>query len=268
MKILRTDNQASKTYIRLMFVLMSFFVAIKDTAAVAQTQLKIQIEHQERLEDLRQKFPVGGIFELDQLELDRDNQWVKIPKSICGVWGHSYGRRLAKSYDWNSKTNSWEFNQAFHQIVDHDSGRIIGNQRDRAGDIWAYTGIPAYTKREKGELFRYQIKQKVDKADVTPSSIAFSHAYTTIWMNSASRSIVEVKQIESIQTYERFGRSLKCNFSVVNFDEEGNPMSKSVSQSFMNRLDNFSPQRNGYGRNLEADFIQFLEVSGQKDLIP
>lgn len=254
--------------LRLERILLTVLILLMGHSAVeAQTSFKIQIEHEERLPSLAEKFPLGALFDLKEIEIDRRNKWIKIPKNLAGDWSvDSNGIALVKEYSWDSKSKTWNYIGAFRD--DLDVGVSFGDQIDRNGDVWEYIGTPCITKKKLGRRIKIQFKQKPDVSASNSERIVYHHTYGTVFVGAKDGKIRETFQNESIQKYTIFIRKMEYVFSIVNFNILGEPESKHLAQGYMVRIKPFEIRDRGYGRNLKYDFVQYLEQSGQKHLIP
>lgn len=227
-----------------------------------RTTLKIGVKHSTTLAPVPSKLQAGGIFNENLLPAEPEKlDWYRIPYWLAGKWRRDFETSLF-TYKYASRTGDRE-NRSFQSQQQAD----FGLQRDRIGGIWDAN----LSSRGVSDLGSYlAIATVVERKPVklTANEIVFREEFTVVHVNKSNSVIVDSFRMESLTKYRLQNGTVYTTSSVKAYNADGSPrqLQKNVAQE--RKVQPFVVVDKYKGRNVRDEFLQFLNESGQPNLIP
>jgi hypothetical protein len=228
-----------------------------------KTVLKLGIEHSSRLAPIPDFLQAGSIFDSKLLEGGNDKLiWYRIPNWLAGQWQRTRETRVfshdyASGYVDNSQSTFMS-----EQIAD------FGVQKDREGNIWNCNLKPKAVS-DHGSYFSVALMQAKEPVRSTNKEIIFREVYTVLDVQKESKLITDSYLMESLTRHRPLpDGNLETNMSFEVYNAGGTPRSvqENVSQDQRkgppDLIDNYK------GRNLKAEFAEFLRNNNLGNLVP
>lgn len=228
-----------------------------------RTVLKLGVEHAKRLSPISVELQAGSIFD-DRL-LDEGQVkliWYPIPKWLAGQWRRTQETTVF-SHDYASGYSDHQERPFMsEQIAD------FGVQTDAEGNVWN-CNLGSRGVSDRGSY--RSIAMVLGKAPVETSadSIIFREVFVIANVNKTTNVILDSYLSESITRHRRNpDGSLETSMSVKVYNASGIP--RQVQENIANdRLIKPFKELDTYkGRDIKADFAEFLRKNGRSNLIP
>jgi|AGTN01.2.fsa_nt_gi hypothetical protein len=227
-----------------------------------RTTLKIGVKHSATLAPIPTKLQAGGVFNENLMPAEPEKlDWYRIPYWLAGKWRRDIETSLF-TYKYASRSGDRE-NRSFQSQQQAD----FGLQRDRIGGIWDAN----LSSRGVSDLGSYlAIAAVVERKPVklTASEIVFREEFTVVHVNKSNAVIIDSFRMESLTKYRLLNGTVYTTASVKAYNADGSPkqLQKNVAQE--RRVQPFVVIDKYKGRDVRGEFLQFLNDSGQPNLIP
>lgn len=227
-----------------------------------RTTLKIGVKHSATLAPIPSKLQAGGIFNENLMPAEPEKlDWYRIPYWLAGKWRRDIETSLF-TYKYASRSGDRE-NRSFQSQQQAD----FGLQRDRIGGIWDAN----LSSRGVSDLGSYlAIAAVVERKPVklTADEIVFREEFTVVHVNKSNAVITDSFRMESLTKYRLQNGTVYTTASVKAYNADGSPkqLQKNVAQE--RRVQPFVVVDKYKGHDVRAEFLEFLNDSGQPNLIP
>jgi hypothetical protein len=227
-----------------------------------RTTLKIGVKHSATLAPIPSQLKTGSTFNEKFLPAEPERlEWYRIPHWLAGKWRRDIETSLfTYTYDNRSGTRESRSFQS-QQMAD------FGVQKDRIGGIW-HCNLATRGVSDLGGYLAVASVISQTPVKLTANEIVFREEFTVVHVNKSNAVIIDSFRMESLTKYTLTRNGVYTTASVKAYKPDGTPkqLQKNVAQERLVRpfavLDKYK------GRDVRADFVQFLTDSGQPNLVP
>lgn len=227
-----------------------------------RTTLKIGVKHSTTLAPVPSKLQAGGIFNENLMPAEPEKlDWYRIPYWLAGKWRRDIETSLF-TYKYASKSGTRE-NRSFQSQQQAD----FGLQRDRIGGIWD-ANLSSRGVSDLGDYLAIAAVVERKPVKLTANEIVFREEFTVVHVNKSNAVIIDSFRMESLTKYRLLNGTVYTTASVKAYNADGTPrqLQKNVAQE--RKVQPFVVVDKYKGRDIHSEFIEFLNESGQPNLVP
>lgn len=227
-----------------------------------RTTLKIGVKHSTTLSPVPSQLQAGGTFNEKMMPAEPEKlDWYRIPYWLAGKWRRDIETSLF-TYKYADKSGTRE-NRSFQSQQQAD----FGLQRDRIGGIWD-ANLSSRGVSDLGDYLAIAAVVERKPVKLTANEIVFREEFTVVHVNKSNAVIIDSFRMESLTKYKLINGTVYSTASVKAYNGDGSPrqLQKNVAQE--RRVQPFVVVDKYKGRDIHSEFIEFLNESGQPNLIP
>ncbi|HEY9785946.1 MAG TPA: hypothetical protein V6D17_11130 [Candidatus Obscuribacterales bacterium] len=183
-----------------------------------------------------------------------ENQWIPVPQWLAGTWQARF-QTFLDSYDCRSGRHSFEEPSTL-QIARQ---RVIGAQQDEHGQIWHYGATPYVRNTETETYVESQTIEQLSLLSCDQNQVKIRTVGTVRRWCKTTRRLLDTFYERTVITYSPLNDGIiKADYTVTDFDTDGQPLHYSHSVCVERRIKPFMAVDHDERGNLKERFQQFI----------
>jgi len=228
-----------------------------------KTVLKLGVEHSSSLSAIPDSLQAGSLFNDKLLNEGSDKLiWYRIPKWLAGQWRRGMETTVFTQDYQSGYTDRNQRTFMSEQVAD------FGVQQDRSGGIWN-CNLSSRGVSDRGSYRSIALVQTKEPVVSTDKEVIFREVFTVLNVQKQSNLITDSFMIESLTRHRpRPDGSLDTVMSVKIYNAGGTPRQVQENIAHERRVSPLVVVDNYKGRDIKANFIDFLREKNMSELIP
>lgn len=226
--------------------------------------IKGAVQFSEQLQAVPPMLRAGASFNAQQLSLPVPvEKWFRIPRAIAGLWQRET-QTTTSVLDFRTGVRTTK-----NTVQTARSQSEFGLQRDKLGDIWDMRELPFTATGDGGSTANVQFMQSYDLRYVDDTTANSFTQFIEVKVDKKTGQVITTQQLQERSVISARNNVLINTAVLRSFDQNGNPLTESTSQTNETLIEPFTPLDVGAdGKNLRASFIRFLRQNGMANRVP